>query len=79
MTSDQIQKETNLDALLQRLHYPSPADPLRKQERRLLRRKISRFRNELDHAIIHIPMKPEAHGKCLRVLTALLSLKKLSN
>jgi hypothetical protein len=46
MTSQQIQEETSLDALLQRLHYPSAADPLRKVERRLLRRKIKRLQKE---------------------------------
>ena len=43
MTSEQIQKEESLHILIQRLHYPSPADPVRKQERRLLRRKIARI------------------------------------
>jgi len=46
MTSQQIQEEKSLDILLQRLHYPSPNDPLRKQERRLLRRKIQRLQKE---------------------------------
>lgn len=46
MTSQQIQEEKSLDTLIQRLNYPSVADPLRKVERRLLRRKIKRLHKE---------------------------------
>ena len=43
MTSEEIQKEENLSVLINRLHVPAATDPVRKQERRLLRRKIARI------------------------------------